>query len=46
MEFSVLSLYLKGKSYCEIADIIDKDEKAIDNALQRVKKKVEKIKKH
>jgi len=43
LEYKVLSLYLKGKSYYEIANIINKDEKAIDNALQRVKKKIEKI---
>lgn len=43
LESKVLSLYLRGKSYTEIAEIIDKDEKSIDNALQRVKKKVEKI---
>lgn len=43
LESRVLSLYLKGKSYTEIAGIIEKDEKAIDNALQRIKKKVSKI---
>lgn len=43
LECRVLSLYLKGKSYYEIASIINKDEKSIDNALQRVKKKIEKI---
>lgn len=43
MECRVLSLYLKGRSYAEIAKIINKDEKAIDNALQRVKKKLEKV---
>lgn len=43
LEYRVLNLYLKGKSYCEISSIINKDEKSIDNALQRVKKKVEKI---
>lgn len=43
MECRVLSLHLKGRSYAEIAKIIDKDEKAIDNALQRVKKKLEKV---
>jgi RNA polymerase sporulation-specific sigma factor len=36
-------LYLRGKSYQEIAAIVNKDEKSIDNALQRVKKKVTKI---
>jgi RNA polymerase sporulation-specific sigma factor len=43
LERSVLSFYLRGKSYTEIAEKINKDEKSIDNALQRVKKKVEKI---
>lgn len=43
LECRVLSLYLRGKSYTEIAAIIKKDEKSIDNALQRVKRKVEKI---
>ena len=43
LEKRVLFLYLRGKSYVEIAGIIDKDEKSIDNALQRIKKKVNKI---
>ena len=43
LERKVLNLYLKGKSYVEIAKIIGRDEKSIDNALQRIKKKVEKI---
>ena len=40
LEKRVLFLYLRGKSYVEIAGIIAKDEKSIDNALQRIKKKV------
>ena len=43
MEKKVLSLYLKGKKYTEIAIIVEKDEKSIDNALQRIKKKISKI---
>ena len=43
LEKRVLFLYLRGKSYSEIASIIGKDEKSIDNALQRIKKKVTKI---
>lgn len=39
-ECKVLALYLKGKSYFDIAAILKKDEKSIDNALQRVKKKL------
>lgn len=42
-ETKVLAFYLQGKSYYEIAKIIQKPEKSIDNALQRVKKKVEKF---
>ncbi len=40
-EFDVLQEYLKGKSYQAIADTLDKHVKSIDNALQRVKRKLE-----
>jgi RNA polymerase sporulation-specific sigma factor len=42
-ESRVLSLYLQGKSYSAISEITGKPEKSIDNALQRVKKKTEKV---
>lgn len=42
LEKEVLSLYLGGKSYQEIAKIMDRPPKSIDNALQRIKKKLEK----
>lgn len=42
LEQEVLGLYLNGKTYQEIADIIGKEPKSIDNALQRVKRKLEK----
>lgn len=42
LEWRVLSLYLKGKSYQEIAQILGRQVKSIDNALQRVKNKIEK----
>lgn len=42
LELHVLTEYLKGKSYTEIASIIGKSDKSIDNALQRIKKKIEK----
>ena len=42
LEWTVLSNYLDGKNYSEIASIIGKSEKSIDNALQRIKKKIEK----
>lgn len=42
-ETRVLVLYLQGRSYFEIANVLEKSEKSIDNALQRVKKKLEKF---
>ncbi len=43
LEYTVLGLYLQGKTYQEISEQLQKSEKSVDNALQRVKKKVEKI---
>lgn len=45
MEFNVLKLYIDGKNYHEIAKQMDKTPKAIDNALQRIKKKLESVSK-
>jgi len=42
LECKVLSYYLQGKSYQEIGTVLGKDPKSIDNALQRIKKKIEK----
>ena len=42
LELEVLELYLNGKSYQYIADKLNRDVKSIDNALQRVKRKLEK----
>ena len=36
----MLTLYLEGRSYEEIGEIVECDPKAVDNALQRVKRKV------
>ena len=41
-ELNVLNEYLKGESYSEIAVTLDSHVKAVDNAIQRIKKKVEK----
>lgn len=41
-ESIVLALYLDKKSYAEISKITGKPEKSVDNALQRIKKKLEK----
>lgn len=40
-ECEVLDLYLGGLSYRKIAAYLQKDPKAVDNALQRIKKKIE-----
>ncbi len=42
MEREVLELYLSGLTYQEIALEMEKEPKAIDNALQRIKSKVNK----
>ena len=39
-EKEVLRLYIEGSSYMEIAEILKKKPKSIDNALQRIKTKV------
>ncbi len=41
LEWEVLTSYLQGKSYQEIAVDLDRHVKSIDNALQRVKRKLE-----
>ena len=42
LEMEVLTSYLEGKSYQEIAHDLNRHVKSIDNALQRVKRKLEK----
>ena len=42
LELKVLEMYLNGRSYQHIANRLDRDVKSIDNALQRVKRKLEK----
>jgi len=42
LEWEVLSKYLQGRSYQEIAKELNRHVKSIDNALQRVKRKLEK----
>lgn len=43
LEWKVLNAYLEGKSYQEISIEMNKHVKSVDNALQRVKKKLEKF---
>lgn len=42
LEWEVLTAYLEGKSYQEISVELNRHVKSIDNALQRVKRKLEK----
>lgn len=42
-ERQVLDLYMTGMSYSQIAKVLGRDEKATDNALQRLKAKIRKI---
>jgi RNA polymerase sporulation-specific sigma factor len=41
LEVEVLRLYVDGKSYVEIAETLQRHVKAIDNALQRIKRKLD-----
>ena len=45
LEWEVLTSYLDGKSYQEIAEDLGRHVKSIDNALQRVKRKLDRRKK-
>lgn len=42
-ENQVLDLYITGMSYTQIAKVLGRDEKATDNALQRLKAKIKKM---
>ena len=44
MERKVLYLYLEGNSYTQIAELMDKTPKSIDNTLQRIRGKVKELK--
>lgn len=43
LEMEVLMSYIDGKTYQEIAQDLDRDVKSVDNALQRVKRKLERF---
>lgn len=43
LELEVLIYYLRDMSYQEIAEVLGKDVKAVDNAIQRIRKKLEGI---
>lgn len=40
LENEILGYYLNGYSYAEIADILGKTPKTVDNAMQRIRKKI------
>jgi RNA polymerase sporulation-specific sigma factor len=41
LEVDVLNLYLQGRSYQDIGEALERHPKSIDNALQRIKRKLE-----
>ena len=43
LEMQVLRKYIEGKSYYEVAEELNRSVKSVDNALQRVKNKLEKL---
>lgn len=43
LEQRVLSLYLDGQSYRSMASVCELDEKAVDNAIQRIRRKLARI---
>ena len=43
MEILVFNYYMQGLSYTEIGRRMGKDYKSIDNALQRIKKKISEL---
>lgn len=44
MENTVLQYYLEGNNYVQIAELMTKSPKSIDNALQRIRQKIKQIK--
>ena len=40
LEANILELYLRGYSYVEIAEQVNRSPKAVDNAVQRIRRKV------
>jgi len=41
LEVDVLNLYLQGRSYQDIGEALERHPKSVDNALQRIKRKLE-----
>ena len=43
-EYEILTMYLEGYSYADIAEKRKKNVKSVDNAVQRIRKKITKVK--
>ena len=43
-EYNILTTYLEGYSYADIAARVKKNVKSVDNAVQRIRKKIAKVK--
>lgn len=43
-EYGILTMYLEGYSYSDIAAEVKKNVKSVDNAVQRIRKKIAKVK--
>ena len=43
LEGQVLSLYLDGNNYIQIAEILEKSPKSVDNTLQRIRQKIRRL---
>ncbi len=43
MEYQIFHYYLEGEDYLQIAKRMDKSPKSIDNALQRIRRKIKKL---
>ncbi len=43
LEARVLSLYLEGSSYAEIAEAVGRSPKSVDNAVQRIRRKTARV---
>ncbi len=43
LENEILNLYLSGLSYLDVAKKLNKNEKSVDNAIQRIRKKIKNV---
>ena len=43
LEGQVLGLYLDGNNYIQIAEMLEKSPKSVDNTLQRIRQKIRRL---